>query len=137
VSAPAGGQARVMPDPGLWRMPEMRAALAARDISRVYLILRREGVPAWRIGELTDQSQHEVSAIMQGRRVKAYDVLVTIMDGLGVPRGLAGLASCRCEEKRREAAAVRREIMAGYRRLRKDPAAWASYLTDSDEEILP
>ena len=41
---------------------------------------------------MTGQSQPEVSAIMHGRRVMAYDVLVRIADGLGIPRGLMGLA---------------------------------------------
>src|SRR5262245_49458633 len=41
---------------------------------------------------MTGQSQSEISEILNGRRVNAYDVLVRIADGLGVPRGHLGLA---------------------------------------------
>jgi tetratricopeptide (TPR) repeat protein len=41
---------------------------------------------------MTGQSQSEVSEILKGRQVMAYDVLARIADGLGVPRGYMGLA---------------------------------------------
>ena len=41
---------------------------------------------------MTGQSQSEVSEILKGRQVMAYDVLTRIADGLGVPRGYMGLA---------------------------------------------
>lgn len=70
----------------------MRSALAARDISTVYRLLRRIGVSQRQIAALTGQSQSEVSEILKGRQVMAYDVLARISDGLGVPRGFMGLA---------------------------------------------
>lgn len=45
------------------------------------------------IGELTGQSQSEVSEILSGERVvQSYDLLIKIADGLRVPRGWMGLA---------------------------------------------
>ncbi|MGW5050841.1 helix-turn-helix domain-containing protein [Actinokineospora sp. NPDC004072] len=75
-----------------WEDPEMRAALAAREISSVYRLLRRTGVSQRQIAAMTGQSQSEVSEILKGRQVMAYDVLARIADGLGVPRGYMGLA---------------------------------------------
>jgi transcriptional regulator with XRE-family HTH domain len=72
----------------------MRAALAERDIAEVFARLQRAGVSQRRIAALTgqSQSQSEISEILSGRRVCAYDVFVRIADGLGVPRGWMGLA---------------------------------------------
>jgi transcriptional regulator with XRE-family HTH domain len=70
----------------------MRSALAAREVSTVYRLLRRTGVSQRQIAALTGQSQSEVSEILKGRQVMAYDVLARIADGLGVPRGYMGLA---------------------------------------------
>ncbi|MBV8932303.1 MAG: helix-turn-helix transcriptional regulator, partial [Kutzneria sp.] len=70
----------------------MRNALAARDVSSVYRQLRRVGVSQRQIAAMTGQSQSEVSEILKGRQVMAYDVLARIADGLGVPRGYMGLA---------------------------------------------
>src|SRR5437016_6859179 len=75
-----------------WNEPEMKRALADRDISSVYRLLRRVGISQRQIAALTGQSQSEVSEILKGRQVMAYDVLVRIADGLGVPRGYMGLA---------------------------------------------
>ena len=44
------------------------------------------------LAALTGQSPSEVYEILNGRRVMAYDVLVRIGDGLGIPRGYLGLA---------------------------------------------
>jgi transcriptional regulator with XRE-family HTH domain/tetratricopeptide (TPR) repeat protein len=76
----------------VWEDGEMRAALAARQISTVYLLLRKEGISQRQIAALTGQSQSEVSEILKGRQVMAYDVLARISDGLGIPRGYMGLA---------------------------------------------
>src|ERR1700754_4822947 len=76
----------------VWDGPEMRAALAAREISTVYRLLRKEGVSQRQIAAMTGQSQSEVSEILKGRQVMAYDVLARIAAGLGVPRGYMGLA---------------------------------------------
>jgi transcriptional regulator with XRE-family HTH domain/tetratricopeptide (TPR) repeat protein len=75
-----------------WEGPEMRTALAAREVSTIYKLLRRNGVSQRQIAAMTGQSQSEVSEILKGRQVMAYDVLVRIADGLGVPRGYMGLA---------------------------------------------
>lgn len=75
-----------------WEEPELRRVLAARDISSVYRLLRRVGISQRQIAALTGQSQSEVSEILKGRQVMAYDVLTRIADGLGVPRGYMGLA---------------------------------------------
>ncbi|MGH3765931.1 MAG: hypothetical protein ACRDTX_12405 [Pseudonocardiaceae bacterium] len=73
-------------------LPGMRQALALRDVSKVYRLLVDNGVPQRTIAELTGQSQSEVCQIIKGRQVMAYDVLVRIANGLGVPRGAMGLA---------------------------------------------
>lgn len=69
----------------------MRSALAGRDISQVYRLLTVAGVQQRTIAALVGQSQSEVSEILKGRQVMAYDVLVRICTGLGIPRGLMGL----------------------------------------------
>src|SRR3954452_6938863 len=78
--------------PEEWEKQEMRSALAAREVSTVYRLLRRTGVSQRQIAAMTGQSQSEVSEILKGRQVMDYDVLVRIADGLGVPRGYMGLA---------------------------------------------
>ena len=78
--------------PEAWEDQEMRNALAAREVSSIYKQLRRRGVSQRQIAAMTGQSQSEVSEILKGRQVMAYDVLVRIADGLGVPRGYMGLA---------------------------------------------
>jgi len=76
----------------LYDREDVRRTLAERDIAGLYRVLNDAGVPQRQIAELTGQSQSEVSEIVKGRRVIAYDVLVRIADGLGVPRGLMGLS---------------------------------------------
>ncbi|MGH3786383.1 MAG: helix-turn-helix domain-containing protein [Pseudonocardiaceae bacterium] len=75
-----------------WNEPEMKRVLADRDISSVYRQLRRHGISQRHIAALTGQSQSEVSEILKGRQVMAYDVLVRICVGLGIPREYMGLA---------------------------------------------
>ena len=79
-------------DPGVWQQPEMRRALAARDVGAVYRGLRDVGITQRQIAALTGQSQSEVSEILKGRRVMAYDVLARIAEGLGIPRERMGLS---------------------------------------------
>jgi transcriptional regulator with XRE-family HTH domain/tetratricopeptide (TPR) repeat protein len=79
-------------DPALWQRPDMRVALAARDIAAVFRLLQRVGVSQRRIAALTGQSQSEISEILGGRHVVSYEVLARIADGLDVPRGHLGLA---------------------------------------------
>src|SRR6266496_5201472 len=93
-NGPAGADARQSHAvPGdAWEQPEMRAALASREVSAVYRLLRKHGVSQRQIAAMTGQSQSEMSEILKGRQVMAYDVLTRIADGLGVPRGYIGLA---------------------------------------------
>ncbi|MEU4835431.1 helix-turn-helix transcriptional regulator [Streptosporangium sp. NPDC023615] len=79
-------------DGALWERPRMREALAVRDMATVYRSLQRIGVSQRRIAALTAQSQSEISEILKGRQVMAYEVLARIADGLGIPRGYMGLA---------------------------------------------
>lgn len=79
-------------DPHTWERPQMREALARHDISGVFRLLNHSGVSQRRIAALTGQNQSEISDILAGRQVQAYDVLARIADGLGVPRGYMGLA---------------------------------------------
>src|ERR1700742_2009537 len=78
--------------PSTWEEPDMKRVLVDRDVSSVYRMLRRGGISQRQIAALTGQSQSEVSEILKGRQVMAYDVLARIADGLGVPRGYMGLA---------------------------------------------
>ncbi|WP_199430701.1 helix-turn-helix transcriptional regulator [Qaidamihabitans albus] len=75
-----------------WDDREMRDALANRNVSEVYRQLRKHGVSQRQIAAMTGQSQSEVSEILKGRQVMAYDVLSRISEGLGIPRGYMGLA---------------------------------------------
>ena len=82
-------------DPTWWTLPEVRSILAGRDITGLFKWLqKRQGWSQQQIGSLTGQSQPEVSAILHGRRITAYDVMVRVADGLHVPRLLMGLGSC-------------------------------------------
>jgi hypothetical protein len=94
---PAPESLRV-PDPQMWEQPSARQALAEGDIGRIYRILQQDHGydPAW-IGALTGQSQPEVLATMQGRKVLALPRLANIAVGLGIPPGYLGLACCPCE----------------------------------------
>jgi transcriptional regulator with XRE-family HTH domain len=74
-----------------YERPDMRVALARRDIASVYRFLQQEGVSQRRIANLTHQSQSEISEILAGREVASYDVLARIAEGLGVPRAYMGL----------------------------------------------
>ena len=91
--------------PDIWEEPEMREALASRDVSHIYKRLRRKGVSQRLIAASTGQSQSEVSEILKGRQVIAYEVLARIADGLGAPRGYMGLAYEGAAPNKAEAAA--------------------------------
>ena len=98
ADTPATGPASDAPptappvDPRLYDREDVRPLLGERDIGALYRALNDAGVPQRQIAELTGQSQSEVSEIVKGRRVLAYDVLVRIADGLGISRGLMGLS---------------------------------------------
>ncbi len=80
-----------LPDLELFALSGMRAALANRDIGTVYRLLMQAGVVQRVIAQVTGQSRSEVCEILKGRQVIAYDVLVRIAAGLGVPREAMGL----------------------------------------------
>jgi transcriptional regulator with XRE-family HTH domain len=85
-------------DPEWWLNPEVRPALAAQDLQWVYGWLQRRGWSQARIAASAGQSQPEVSAVLHGRQVQAYAVLIRVADGFGIPRGHMGLSHCRCPE---------------------------------------
>jgi transcriptional regulator with XRE-family HTH domain len=78
--------------PSVWQVPDMKAAIAARNIGAVYRMLQRHGVSQRRIAALTQQSQSEISEIIAGRQVRSAEVLARICDGLGIPRAHLGVA---------------------------------------------
>ncbi len=79
-------------DPTWWERPELQTALATRDVGKIYRWLQRNGWSQTLIGSKTLQSQGEISEILSGRQVKAYEVLERISDAFDIPRGLMGLA---------------------------------------------
>jgi len=55
----------------------VRRILAERDIGALFSALKATGISYRRIAALVGMSQSEVSEIISGRRVLAYDVLVS------------------------------------------------------------
>jgi transcriptional regulator with XRE-family HTH domain len=84
------------PDPREFERPVMRGALIVHDVTRVFRQLQKIGFSQQRIATITGQSQPEVSAIIHGRKVQAYEVLRRVFTSLGVPLCLVGMAGC-CE----------------------------------------
>ncbi|WP_156769782.1 transcriptional regulator [Nocardia sp. 852002-20019_SCH5090214] len=79
--------------PEIWESPQMRRALAARDLKLVFDLLQRGGIGQRQIARMTGLHQSEVyEVIRKGRRIQAWDVLVRVADGMGIPRGYMGLA---------------------------------------------
>jgi len=131
--------------PETWEQRDMRDALLNRDVSAIYRLLRKQGVSQRQIAALTGQSQSEVSEILKGRQVMAYDVLARIADGLGIPRGYMGLAydeatavrpttstvDPQVEEdesvKRRRFLAHAAAVTVGAAVMSKDSASWVSH----------
>ncbi len=90
---PAAAEADTPPiDPRLYEREDVRRILAERDIGALFRALKATGISYRRIAALVGMSQSEVSEIISGRRVLAYDVLVRIAEGLGIPRELMGLS---------------------------------------------
>jgi transcriptional regulator with XRE-family HTH domain len=130
--------------PEVWEKSEMRDALAAREVSSIYKQLRRNGVSQRQIAAMTGQSQSEVSEILKGRQVMAYDVLVRIADGLGIPKAYMGLVYERVAEseetehvKRRRFLAHAAQVAVGTNVLGADARSWVSdsVLTPVPEHI--
>jgi transcriptional regulator with XRE-family HTH domain len=69
----------------------MRRFLATQDIGNVYRLLQKYGMSQRAIAARTGQAQSEVSEVMSGRRVVAYQLLLKIVRGFGLPRGWLGL----------------------------------------------
>ena len=97
ASAPAARSEQSAPPAPPWARlydrADVRATLAERDIGGLFRVLKDDaGLTQRTIADLTGQSQSEVSEILKGRRVLAYDVLVRICEGLGVPRERMGLS---------------------------------------------
>ncbi|GIM94406.1 helix-turn-helix transcriptional regulator [Paractinoplanes toevensis] len=71
----------------------MAEAVACRDVGNIFRLLnKRHHMTQHRIAELAGLADSEIFSITRGRQVMAYDVLVRIAEGLGIPRGLMGLA---------------------------------------------
>jgi transcriptional regulator with XRE-family HTH domain len=95
TGTPAVGSEKPRPpiDPPLYRRDDVRRILGERDIGALYRVLRDDaGLTQRTIAELTGMAQSEVCEIIKGRQVMAYDVLVRIAEGLGIPRELMGLS---------------------------------------------
>ncbi|WP_327116909.1 hypothetical protein OHB12_06045 [Nocardia sp. NBC_01730] len=86
-------------DPTVWEGMEMRKALAARNLKRVFELLQRCGISQRAIGRATVLGQNEIYEVLhKGRQLGNYDVLARVADGLGIPRGYMGLAYGRTTE---------------------------------------
>ncbi|MGH3897136.1 MAG: helix-turn-helix domain-containing protein [Pseudonocardiaceae bacterium] len=80
-------------DPAMWSRPDLWLVFTTHDIGGLYRILKDDaGLAQRQIGALTGQTQSEVSEILKGRQVIAYDVLVRLADGLGIPPERMGLS---------------------------------------------
>src|SRR5262245_3504483 len=85
----------------------MLAALARRDVHVVFKLINKSGVSQREIARRIGFTQSEVSEIVTGgRRVEGYDTLLRICQGLGIPRGLMGLAYGRSGNQNRTVAVV-------------------------------
>lgn len=80
----------------VWVHHEMRQALAARDIGRIFRLLMHEvGASQSRIGAAVGLEQGYVSRVIAGRKITSIEVLERVADGLAMPdaaRHLLGLA---------------------------------------------
>ncbi|SHE57828.1 helix-turn-helix domain-containing protein [Streptoalloteichus hindustanus] len=84
----------------VWELPDVREALARRDMRAVFRAVSAAGLSQREIAQRTGQNQSDVSAVVHGREVQSYDLLVRIAVGLGIPRGYMGLAySPGCEPR--------------------------------------
>ncbi len=89
---------RTHPDPSWWTAGAfeerpMREVLRIRDIGALFGFLAMRGWSRSAIAAATGLSESRVRAIRQGRQqITSYEVLERIADGLGIERGLMGLA---------------------------------------------
>lgn len=93
----AGWVARV-PD-SLWSRLEVVAALEARDIASLLVLIRRyAGCSQNDLAGVTGIAQGRISEYMRRRRLPTLDTIERIADGVGMPpecRRLLGLAPAR------------------------------------------
>lgn len=83
----------IQPQPSWWDEPRMRIALATHDMATVIRLLQQHGMSQRAIAGRIGVGQNDIGAILAGRKVRAYDLLIRFADGLGVPRGYMGLAA--------------------------------------------
>ncbi len=72
--------------------PEMYRACVSRDVTALFRAVVATGMSHRQLAERVGMSQSEVSEILAGRRVSFYAVFLRVADGLGVERGIMGLA---------------------------------------------
>src|SRR6266536_4152803 len=87
--------------PGLWERPEMADALARRDMGAVVRVFRKwTGASQTDIGMLVGVPQPHISELERGgRHVTTLDLFERFAEGLGIPRGLLGLAESGVGER--------------------------------------
>ncbi|MGH4014077.1 MAG: helix-turn-helix domain-containing protein [Pseudonocardiaceae bacterium] len=78
--------------PQWYARPELAPVLIGHDVGALYRALTETGLSQYGIARLTRQTQSEVSEILKGRRVMAYEVLARVADGLAVPPERMGLS---------------------------------------------
>lgn len=67
----------------------MQPILASHNLGALFRVLGTAGMGQRRIATLIGRSQSRVSEIVHGRQVIAYEVLVQIAEGLGIPQQMA------------------------------------------------
>jgi hypothetical protein len=90
--------------PGFWARPEVRRALAARDMGELFrLLCQWTRTSQMRIGTATGMAQGRISDIVRGKyRVKTVAVFTRIADGLDMPdqaRILLGVAPAQADAR--------------------------------------
>ncbi|MEU5554239.1 helix-turn-helix domain-containing protein [Micromonospora sp. NPDC047793] len=85
-------------DPSWWLNDQFEGrsladSLRQHDIGTVFRFLKSRGWSQSAIAAATGTTENQVRAVIRGRqRVTSYEVLERISVGLGIPRGLMGLA---------------------------------------------
>lgn len=84
--------------PQFWQRPDVKSALAVRDIGALFRLLRdKAGLSQIRIGTAVGMSQGRISFLINGKQtVQSLHVMARIADGLDMPhaaRRLLGVAA--------------------------------------------
>lgn len=84
---------RQRPDDGLWTNPDMRNALAARDMRAVCKhLVESRGLSQAELAAMVGMDQSEISRVITGRRtIREIEIFERFRDGLGIPGRLLGL----------------------------------------------